>query len=67
LLDHSRARAAALASKSPRSLMLTRQLMEGDLSELEQRIDDEQRFFNHRIQSAEAKSVISSILNRRGR
>jgi enoyl-CoA hydratase/carnithine racemase len=65
LLDHARAKAAALAAKPPQALAYTRKLMKGDLTALEARIEEEARLFQESMQSAEAREAFTAFFEKR--
>ncbi len=65
LLDHARAKAAALAAKPPQALAYTRRLMKGDPTALEARIDEEARLFQETMQSAEAREAFTAFFEKR--
>jgi enoyl-CoA hydratase/carnithine racemase len=65
LLDHARAKAAALAAKPPQALAYTRRLMKGDPAALDARIEEEARLFQETMQSAEAREAFTAFLEKR--
>jgi enoyl-CoA hydratase/carnithine racemase len=65
LLDHARAKAAALAAKPPQALAYTRRLMKGDPAALAARIDEEARLFQETMQSAEAREAFTAFFEKR--
>ncbi|HEX7877718.1 MAG TPA: enoyl-CoA hydratase-related protein [Sphingobium sp.] len=65
LLDHARAKAAALMAKPPQALAATRRLLKGDTSALLQRIDEEARLFGEMLESAEAQEAFAAFFEKR--
>lgn len=65
LLDHARAKAAALMAKPPQALAATRRLLKGDTSALLQRIDEEARLFEAMLESAEAQEAFAAFFEKR--
>jgi enoyl-CoA hydratase/carnithine racemase len=65
LLDHARAKAAALAAKPPQALAYTRKLMKGDPAVIEARIEEEGRLFQETMQSAEAREAFTAFFEKR--
>jgi enoyl-CoA hydratase/carnithine racemase len=65
LLDHARAKAAALVAKPPRALAETRQLMRGDRSGIVARIEEEAIAFRAALGSAEAQEAFAAFLEKR--
>lgn len=65
LLDHARAKAAALIAKPPQALAATRRLMRGDRTPILQRIDDEAQLFRERLESAEAQAAFAAFFDKR--
>lgn len=66
LLDHARAKAAALTSKPPQALAATRRLIKGDPTALRARIDEEARLFGAMLASAEAQEAFAAFFEKRG-
>ncbi len=65
LLDHARARAAALMAKPPQALAVTRRLMKGDPAMLTARIDEEARLFRESLTSPEAQEAFTAFFEKR--
>lgn len=65
LLDHARAKAAALMTKPPAALAETRRLMRGDRSLIEARIAEEAEAFMRAMQSAEAREAFTAFFEKR--
>ena len=65
LLDHARARAAALMAKPPQALAVTRRLMKGDPATLTARIDEEARLFRESLTSPEAQEAFTAFFEKR--
>lgn len=65
LLDHARARAAALMAKPPQALAVTRRLMKGDPATLNARIDEEARLFRESLTSPEAQEAFTAFFEKR--
>lgn len=65
LLDHARAKAAALAAKPPQALAYTRRLMKGDPAALDARIEEESRLFQETMQSDEAREAFTAFFEKR--
>ena len=65
LLDHARAKAAALMAKPPQALAVTRRLMKGDPAMLTARIDEEARLFRESLTSPEAQEAFTAFFEKR--
>ncbi|MBU1257829.1 MAG: enoyl-CoA hydratase, partial [Alphaproteobacteria bacterium] len=65
LLDHARARAAALMAKPPQALAVTRRLMKGDPAMLTARIEEEARLFRESLTSPEAQEAFTAFFEKR--
>lgn len=65
LLDHARAKAAALMAKPPQALALTRRLMKGDPALLTARIEEEARLFQETLVSPEAREAFTAFFEKR--
>lgn len=65
LLDHARAKAAALMAKPPQALTATRRLMKGDPAALIARIEEEARLFRQTLSSAEAQEAFAAFFEKR--
>jgi enoyl-CoA hydratase/carnithine racemase len=65
LLDHARAKAAALMAKPPQALAATRRLMKGDPAALRARIDEEARLFEEMLASPEAQEAFAAFFEKR--
>tara|TARA_A100001391_G_scaffold155564_2_gene113396 strand:- start:680 stop:1441 length:762 start_codon:yes stop_codon:yes gene_type:complete len=65
LLDHTRAKAAALMAKPPQALAVTRRLMKGDPATLTARIDEEARLFRESLTSPEAQEAFTAFFEKR--
>ena len=65
LLDHARAKAAALMAKPPQALRNTRRLIKGDPALLMARIEDEARLFRETLSSPEAKEAFAAFFEKR--
>ena len=65
LLDHARARAAALMAKPPQALAFTRRLMKGDPAMLTARIEEEARLFRESLTSPEAQEAFTAFFEKR--
>lgn len=65
LIDHARAKAAALMRKPPQALLATRRLMKGDPAALTARVEDEARLFREALSSAEAKEAFAAFFEKR--
>lgn len=65
LLDHARAKAAALMAKPPQALAVTRRLMKGDPATLTARIDEEARLFRESLTSPEAQEAFTAFFEKR--
>lgn len=65
LLDHARAKAAALGAKPPRALAATRRLMRGDPAVLNARIEEEALLFRQTMASAEAQEAFAAFFEKR--
>jgi len=65
LLDHARAKAAALMTKPPQALAHTRRLMKGDPAPVVARIEEEARLFRETMQSAEAREAFTAFFEKR--
>ncbi|WP_242125149.1 enoyl-CoA hydratase-related protein [Sphingobium sp. Sx8-8] len=65
LLDHARQKAAALMTKPPQALAVTRRLMKGDPAVLKQRIEEEARLFAEALKSAEAQEAFAAFFEKR--
>ena len=65
LLDRARRKAAMLMAKPPQALAATRRLMKGDLTALNQRIEEEARLFRETLQSAEAQEAFAAFFEKR--
>lgn len=65
LLDHARAKAAALMAKPPQALSVTRRLMKGDPATLTARIDEEARLFRESLTSPEAQEAFTAFFEKR--
>ncbi|MCI4588858.1 enoyl-CoA hydratase-related protein [Sphingobium sp. BYY-5] len=65
LLDHARAKAAALVAKPPQALATTRRLMKGDPAALVARIEEEARLFRETLASPEAQEAFAAFFEKR--
>lgn len=65
LLDHARAKAAALMAKPPQALAATRRLMKGDPTLLNARIEEEARLFRETLASPEAQEAFAAFFEKR--
>lgn len=65
LESHARAAAVALARKPQQALAMTRRLMRGDPADLMARMKEENRLFDERLRSAEAKEAFAAFLEKR--
>jgi enoyl-CoA hydratase/carnithine racemase len=65
LLDHARAKAAALMAKPPKALAATRRLMKGDPAALQARIAEEARLFREALASPEAQEAFMAFFEKR--
>lgn len=65
LEQKARASALALARKPQEALALTRRLMRGDAADLLARMTEENRLFDERLRSAEAKEAFAAFLEKR--
>lgn len=65
LLDHARARAAALMAKPPQALAATRRLMKGDPALLARRMEEEARLFRQAMASPEAREAFTAFFEKR--
>ena len=65
LLDHARAKAAALMAKPPQALMTTRRLMKGDPAALQARIAEEAQLFREALASPEAQEAFMAFFEKR--
>ena len=65
LLDHARAKAAALMAKPPQALAVTRRLMKGDPAMLTARIEEEARLFRESLTSPEAQEAFTAFFEKR--
>ena len=65
LLDHARAKAAALMAKPPQALAATRRLMKGDPAALNARIEEEAHLFRQTLASPEAQEAFAAFFEKR--
>lgn len=65
LLDHARAKAAALVTKPPQAVAITRRLIKGDPAALRSRIDEEARLFEEMLVSPEAQEAFAAFFEKR--
>lgn len=65
LLDHARAKAAALAAQPQTALAATRQLMRPDPALIAKRIEEEASIFVELLQSEDAKEAFTAFLEKR--
>jgi enoyl-CoA hydratase/carnithine racemase len=65
LLDHARAKAAALTRQPPQALIDTRRLLKGDAAAVISRIEEEAELFAKAIDSAEAREAFTAFLEKR--
>ncbi|NWK94178.1 enoyl-CoA hydratase [Sphingobium lactosutens] len=64
LIDHARAKAAALMVKPPQALAATRRLMKGDTTLLNARIEEEARLFRETLASPEAQEAFAAFFEK---
>lgn len=65
LLEHARAKAAALLAKPPMALAATRRLIKGDQRLLIERIEEEARLFEQMLASEEAQEAFAAFFEKR--
>ena len=65
LLNHARAKAAALMAKPPQAVTATRRLIKGDPTALRSRIDEEARLFEEMLMSPEAQEAFAAFFEKR--
>lgn len=63
----ARACAAAIAAKPPQAMKLSRQLLRGDTSQLEERVEHEARVFADRLTAPETISAFQAFMTRKSK